>query len=171
MVFDNQISSPSSFTICIDPSQKKLSHIPLTPIQRSPIANHFFGVTLFLFSPVLPQFQTNPFINQILIISFKHNSFRSNTQTLSNQAHSNKFFFQTTQINGHERDRNWRERRRSDFKIVRENRIGAFSDVPEQREKPIGVGHGRPNSTRLSPLRKLAAKPLLMAVTVSASGS
>ena len=93
MVFDNQISSPSSFTICIDPSQKKLSHIPLTPIQRSPIANHFFGVTLFLFSPVLPQFQTNPFINQILIISFKHNSFRSNTQTLSNQAHSNKFFF------------------------------------------------------------------------------
>ena len=74
---------------------------------------------------------------------------------------------QTTQMNGHERDRNWRERRRSDFKIVRENRIGAFCDVPEQREKLIGVGHGRPNSTRLSPLRKLAAKPF----TVSASGS
>ena len=54
---------------------------------------------------------------------------------------------------------------------MRENRIGAFCDISEQREKPIGVGHGRSNSTQLSPLRELVAKPLLMAVTVSASGS
>ena len=79
--------------------------------------------------------------------------------------------FQTTQINGHERDRIWRERRQSDFKIVRENRIGAFCDISEQREKPIGVGHGRSNSTQLSLLHKLAANPLLMGVTVSASSS
>ena len=70
-----------------------------------------------------------------------------------------------------ERERNQREKRRSVFKIVRENRIGAFCDVPEQQEKVIGMGHGRSNSTQLSPLRKLAAKPLLMAITVSASGS
>ena len=74
-------------------------------------------------------------------------------------------------IREREKERNQRERRRSVFKIVRENRIGAFCDVPEQREKVIGVGHGRSNSTQLSPLRELVAKPLLMAVTVSASGS
>ena len=54
---------------------------------------------------------------------------------------------------------------------MRENRIGAFCDVPERREKVIGVGHGRSDSTQLSPLHELAVKPLLMAVTVSASGS
>ena len=47
-----------------------------------------------------------------------------------------------------ERERNQRERRWSVFKIVREDRIGAFCDVPEQREKVIGVGHGK--STQLS---------------------
>ena len=47
-----------------------------------------------------------------------------------------------------EGERNQRERRWSVFKIVRENRIGAFCDVPERREKVIGVGHGQ--STQLS---------------------
>ena len=70
-----------------------------------------------------------------------------------------------------EREHNQRERRRSVFKIVRENRIGAFYDVLEEREKVIGVGHGQSNSTQLSPLRELAVKPLLMVVTVSASCS
>ena len=54
-----------------------------------------------------------------------------------------------------ERERNQRERRQSIFKIVRENRISAFCDVPEQSEKVIRVGHGRSNSTQLSHLRSL----------------
>ena len=41
-----------------------------------------------------------------------------------------------------ERERNQRERRQSILKIVRENKIKAFYDVPEQSEKVIRVGHG-----------------------------
>ena len=46
-----------------------------------------------------------------------------------------------------EGERNQRERRQSILKIVRENKIKAFYDVPEQSEKVIRVSHGRSNST------------------------
>ena len=46
-----------------------------------------------------------------------------------------------------ERECNQRERRQSILKIVKENKIKAFYDVPEQSEKVIRVSHGRPNST------------------------
>ena len=138
--------SPTSSTIFI---LHKNSVTTNNSDPKVPNCKPLFWCYMVSVLPVLPQFQINPFRNQILIISFKLNPFRSNTQIQWDQTHLKKKNSNNPVQQSWDRIRSERER--------------------NQRKKAIRVGHGRPNSTRLS--RELAEKPLLMAVTVSASGS